>query len=293
MSKLRTEHYWHQLKDKRLNLTEILAKIEDLFPSAILIETSLGRDFRKTPVITIEYTGGFPNRFIASSTMKKALLIFKQKLKETLKDKDYDDSLMLLRSLILQVSEICATYSASLIRGGIIINGRTASKTTIRKDELKTSVSFCWKTPAEIKINENLNYQILNPVLAPVRIREEFCWHLTTRASFFQELLATVSSCQQKLVKSAKKNVPQFHYIGKQIDAVSLLLTLYGSGHITGENGNPVDPKSFVRHHLKLLNIEPSNPSDLFDQLLTTDAKSRTQKIQTWMRTGLSGLLKE
>ena len=85
MYKNRELFYLNTISDGRLTVLSLLKEMMAIFSTPLYIEVSVEKNYRSKLIGNIEYAGGFPNRSIASNTIKKSAQLFKKKLTVSLK----------------------------------------------------------------------------------------------------------------------------------------------------------------------------------------------------------------
>ena len=89
MYKNRELFYLNTISDGRLTVLSLLKEMTAIFSTPLYIEVSVEKNYRSKLIGNIEYAGGFPNRSIASNTIKKSAQLFKKKLTVILKSPYY------------------------------------------------------------------------------------------------------------------------------------------------------------------------------------------------------------
>ena len=86
MYKKRELFYLNTISDGRLTVLSLFTEMMEIFCTPLYIEVSVEKNYRSKLIGNIEYAGGFPNRAMASNTIKKSAQLFKKKLTVSLKN---------------------------------------------------------------------------------------------------------------------------------------------------------------------------------------------------------------
>jgi hypothetical protein len=290
MYKNRELFYLNTISDGRLTVLSLLKEMMAIFSTPLYIEVSVEKNYSSKLIGNIEYAGGFPNRSIASNTIKKSAQLFKKKLSVSLKSDskaNIEKTCNELKAMLIK--NYYAIYFNS-VQGGIIINGRKSNKSLLRKDKFNISAGFSWQMPAEVDKADVFLYKLLPFELAPIKIKEEIYWHLSARADLFQQLIAFCDSVKSKVAVSFKNDYAGFFFEGNCTDLMLALSVVYGAGKITDEKGAPIDYDTWLAANLRWMNLSPKNVPDLKDQVLTMETKKQEGKVNKWFLKGISTL---